>query len=46
MGITIEIQECEDPDELILVLERIIELLKQGYASGYEPEWSITETPQ
>lgn len=26
------------------VVERVLELIQQGYTSGYEPRWEIKET--
>jgi hypothetical protein len=39
---TIEInEEVESIEDMAIVLERISELILQGYLSGIEPSWSI-----
>lgn len=39
---TIEIT-CDSPDDVESALERVLELIREGYTSGIEPAWSITE---
>lgn len=42
--VTIEIsEETDTTEDMTVVLERIIELIRQGYKSGYEPTWSISD---
>ena len=33
----------EHDDEQIV--ERVLDLIKEGFKSGYEPRWNIEETP-
>lgn len=33
----------DSPNDALVALEKIVELVKQGYTSGYEPYWSIDE---
>lgn len=41
--ITIEIdEETATHNDMVYVLERVLELIKQGYTSGYEPSWSLS----
>jgi hypothetical protein len=39
----IEITETGTLDELPDVLDRISELIQEGYTSGYDPDWDTTE---
>lgn len=34
-------EKVKNQDQMIIVLERITELLKQGYIMGYDPDWSL-----
>jgi len=35
-------EEVKTSEDMITVLERIAELVKQGYTSGYDPDWKLT----
>lgn len=36
-------EEVESAEEMEQVLEYIVRLLKEGYASGHNPSWVLTE---
>ena len=37
----INLEETEDDDEVIV--SRVLELLSEGYTSGFDPSWHIEE---
>lgn len=36
--------ECKTPEDMADVLDRIAELLREGYTSGYYPGWGLNGT--
>ena len=40
---SLKIESVENLEDLILVVEIVLDQLKQGYNSGYEPAWSIVK---
>jgi len=39
-GVTLTVQ-AEDKDDLSMILERVQNLIQEGYTSGYEPTWNL-----